>query len=301
MDAADENVRCGNEAGCVRIGGKTRVVGLFGYPVEHTLSPVMHNALFRHLGMDYCYVAFSVRPDRLCDAVKGATAFNLAGLNITVPHKESIIPFLDEVSEEVSFIGAVNTVRNDNGRLVGYNTDGRGFLRSLSEAGIGVKDRRVLIVGTGGAARAVGYYLCREASAVYLHHLKSPRKAEALKGHLEGLGGNAFVADAGDMANRDFFSGIDIVINATPLGLKPGDPAPVAAELLEGSHTVCDLIYRETPLLRAASSRGCTTLNGLGMLLWQGAFAFEIWTGVCPPMEVMREAVRSGGKHLELA
>ncbi|MCC6346828.1 MAG: shikimate dehydrogenase [Nitrospirales bacterium] len=301
MDAADERARSGDEAGCVRIGGSTRVVGLFGYPVAHTLSPAMHNALFRHLGLDYCYVAFSVPPDKLCDAVKGITAFTLAGVNITVPHKENIIPFLDEVSEEVAFIGAANTVRNDEGRLIGYNTDGRGFQRALCEAGIGVEGKRVLIVGTGGAARAIGYYVCREASAVYLHHLKSLRKAEALKGHLDGVRGNAFVADAGAMASREFFSGIDIVINATPLGLQPGDPSPVDTALLTGRHTVCDLIYHETPLLRAASSRGCTTLDGLGMLLWQGAFAFEIWTGVHPPVEVMREALRRGGKYLELA
>ncbi len=275
----------------MKIGGKTRVVGLFGYPVEHTLSPDMHNALFRHLGMDYCYVAFSVRPDRLHDALKGITAFNLAGVNITVPHKESVIPFLDEISEEVSFIGAVNTIRNSEGRLIGYNTDGRGFMRSLAEAGIRVEGKSVLIVGTGGAARAVGYYLCKEASAVYLHNMKNPQKAETLREHLDNLKGNAFVAGVGAMTSREFLSRIDIVINATPLGLKPGDPSPVDVTLLTERHTVCDLIYHETPLLRAASSRGCTTLDGLGMLLWQGAFAFEIWTGVRPPVGVMREAI----------
>ncbi len=272
------------------ISGKTKVVGLFGYPVEHSFSPAMHNAAFEHLGLDYCYVTFPVPPERVGDAVNAVRALSLGGVNVTVPHKEKVIPFLDEVSEEASFIGAVNTITNNGGRLTGYNTDGRGFMQSFAEAGIRAQDKKVLILGAGGASRAVGYYLCKEASAVYLHDLDAG-KAGSLVHHLNALRGNALFADGSAVKNNEFFSGIDIVINATPLGLKPDDPLPVDIALINRKQVVCDLIYRETALLREASGVGCKTLDGLGMLLWQGAFAFELWTGVVPPVEVMKKAL----------
>lgn len=277
----------------MNISGKTKVTGLFGYPVEHSLSPAMHNAAFEHLNLDYCYVTFPIRPDLLGDAVKAIRALNLSGVNVTVPHKENVIPFLDEISEEASFIGAVNTIKNDGGRLTGYNTDGRGFMQSLSEAGIDVRDKRILIVGSGGASRAIGYYLCKEASGVYLYDVDK-KKAERLMAHLNSIKNNVKVIDTDSLKSSEFFSGIDILINATPLGLKPDDPMPVDITLLNNKHIVCDLIYKETPLLRDASKIGCKTLDGLGMLLWQGVFAFEIWTAVKPPVEVMRSALLRG-------
>jgi shikimate dehydrogenase len=274
----------------MNISGKTKVVGLFGYPVEHSLSPVMHNAAFSQLGLDYCYVTFLVKPDCLREAVEAIRALDLKGVNVTIPHKEKVIPFLDAVSEEASFIGAVNTIRNDGGKLTGYNTDGRGFMRSLSEAGIDVSGKRVLVVGAGGAARAIGYYLCAAASEVCLYDAVT-EKAEQLALHLDSLKGNARVIDNATFKKGQFFSGLDIIINATPLGLKPDDPLPFDISLLNKSHTVCGLIYHETPLLRKASEHGCRTLDGLGMLLWQGIFAFELWTGKMPSVEVMRNAL----------
>ncbi|WP_333655172.1 shikimate dehydrogenase [Dissulfurispira sp.] len=277
----------------MNISGKTKVTGLFGYPVEHSLSPAMHNAAFEHLNLDYCYVTFSVRPDLLGDAVKAIRALSLSGVNVTVPHKENVMPFLDEISEEASFIGAVNTIKNDNGKLTGYNTDGKGFMQSLSEAGIDVRDKKILIVGAGGASRAIGYYLCKEASEVHLFDVDD-KKADSLKEHLNKLKGNVSLAGARSVKDKDFFSGIDIIINATPLGLKPDDPMPVDVPLINKNHMVCDLIYKETPLLREASKIGCKTMDGLGMLLYQGVFAFEIWTGIMPPVEVMRQAIGNG-------
>lgn len=274
----------------MNISGKTKVTGLFGYPVEHSLSPAMHNAAFEHLNLDYCYVTFSVRPDLLGDAVKAIRALSLSGVNVTVPHKENVIPFLDEISEEASFIGAVNTIKNDNGKLTGYNTDGKGFMQSLSESGIDIRGKKILIVGAGGASRAIGYYLCKEASEVHLFDVDD-KKANSLKEHLNKLKWNVSLAGARSVKDKDFFSGIDIIINATPLGLKPDDPMPVDITLIKNSHVVCDLIYKETPLLREANKIGCKTMDGLGMLLWQGVFAFEIWTGIIPPVEVMRQAI----------
>ncbi len=277
----------------MNISGKTKVAGLFGYPVEHSLSPAMHNAAFEHLRLDCCYVTFLVRPESLEDAVKGIKAMNLMGVNVTVPHKERVIPFLDEISEEVSFIGAANTVKNSDGKLIGYNTDGRGFMQSLSEESLNVAGKNILIIGAGGASRAIGYYLCREASMVHLYDVDS-EKASLLQTHLNNIRGNTLQADSNALKSKGFFSSIDVIINATPLGLKPDDPLPVDKSLLTSGHAVCDLIYKETPLLKAASDIGCKTMDGLGMLLWQGIFAFELWTGIMPPMNVMREALLKG-------
>lgn len=275
----------------MKINGKTKVMGLLGYPVEHSLSPAMHNTAFEKLGLDCCYVTFSVKPEFLRDAVKSIKALNLAGVNVTVPHKEKVIPFLDEVDKEASFIGAVNTIVNDNGRLTGYNTDGRGFMRSLSEARISVSRKKVLIVGAGGASRAIGYYLCQSASKLFLYDIDK-KKAKKLISDLNKIRGNVSFFSSQPSALSPQLEDIDIIINATPLGLKKNDPLPVDVNLLKSKHVVCDLIYKKTPFLEKASKKGCKTLNGLGMLLWQGVFAFELWTGKKPPVDAMRKALR---------
>ncbi len=269
----------------MKISGRTKVVGLLGYPVEHSLSPAMHNAAFAHLGLDYCYVTFSVRPDRLEHALRGITALNIAGVNVTIPHKQKVIPCLDQVNEEASFIGAVNTILNSDGALTGFNTDGRGFMESLAEAGIALKGKTVLVVGAGGACRAISYYLSEMAANLLIFDIDE-KKVSGLVGDLGAIRSN--VARARDLAS---LHGADIVINATPLGLKDSDPPPLNLSLITAGMTVCDLIYRETPLLTAAAQKGCRTVNGLGMLLHQGVLAFEIWTGIKPPVEVMRDAI----------
>jgi shikimate dehydrogenase len=273
----------------LKISGKTKVFGLLGWPVEHSLSPAMHNAAFECLGLDCCYLTFPVKPEHLKDAVKAVRALNLAGVNVTVPHKEKVIPFLDKVDKEAAFIGAVNTIVNQSasggGKLIGYNTDGRGFMKLLSEARISVKNKNVLILGAGGASRAIGYYLCRSASKLFLYDIDK-KKAGKLIGDLNKINNNVF--PAGNINNLDKY---DVIINATPLGLKKGGPLPVDINLLKPRLVVCDLIYKNTPLLQKASRKGCKTLNGLGMLLWQGAFAFELWTGRKAPVEVMRKAL----------
>lgn len=272
----------------MKVSGKTKVLGLLGYPVSHSLSPAMHNAAFDCLGLDACYVTFAVRPELVKDAVRAIKALNLAGVNVTVPHKEKVIPFLDRVDEEAKFIGAVNTIVNMGGILTGYNTDGRGFMRSLAEAGISVSRKRVLIIGAGGASRAVGYYLCQKASKLFLYDIDR-KKAEKLIKDLNKIKDNVSYFN---LQNSDL-SKIDVVINATPLGLKKGDPLPINVKDIKPEHIVCDLIYKKTLLLEKATKKGCKTLDGLGMLLWQGVFAFELWTGKKPPVEVMRKALLS--------
>jgi shikimate dehydrogenase len=267
------------------INGKTKITGLFGYPVEHTLSPAMHNAAFQKLGLDYCYVPFHVRPEDLANAVKSITALNLAGVNVTVPHKEKVIPMLDEIHEEASFIGAVNTIVNAEGRLKGYNTDGRGFMQSLSEEGIAVENKDIIIIGSGGASRAISYYLSQKAGKLQLFDIDREKVGKLVK-DLSRIRNN--VSTAEDLSAIDRFH---IIINATPLGLRKEDPLPLNTSLLSKEQTVCDLIYKKTPLLEAASEKGCVNMHGLGMLLWQGVFAFELWTGKKPPVQIMRDAL----------
>lgn len=274
----------------MKITGRTKIVGIIGYPVEHTLSPPMHNVAFESLGIDYCYVPFLVHPDQLEPAVRSVRALHLCGVNVTVPHKERVMPFLDELNEEAAFIGAVNTIVNSGGRLAGHNTDGRGFMRSLSESGVIVDDKNVAIIGAGGAARAIGYYLCQKAGKLSIYG-RTIERAEKLVQDLNKIKGSVHV-----LLDLSSIGRFQIIINATPVGLKKDDQLPIDTALLRPEQTVCDLIYRDTPLLIEASKKGCTVLNGFGMLLWQGVYAFELFTGEKPPVEVMRNAlVNSAG------
>lgn len=269
----------------MKINGRTKITGIFGYPVDHTLSPAMQNAAFEALGLDYCYIPFPVHPENLADAVQSIRALNIAGINITLPHKEKVMPLLDTIDREALFIGAVNTIVNSEGRLAGYNTDGRGFMQSLDENGISLQDRKILIVGAGGASRAVSYYLCMKARNVFLYG-RTKTKVDQLADDLKQIQNNVSIVD-----NTSNIGEYDIIINATPLGLREEDPLPFDIKQLRTEQVVCDLIYKETRLLKEASRKGCFTLNGLGMLLWQGALAFELWTGKQPQIEAMRNAL----------
>ena len=269
------------------ITGTTRIAGLFGYPVEHTFSPYMQNAAFSHCGLDYCYIPFSVHPDHLRNAIEAIRSLNLCGVNLTIPHKEASLPFLDSMDEEALAIGAVNTITNSAGLLTGHNTDGRGFAMALQEQGIFLEGSKALVIGAGGASRAVGYYISNTAKTLHIYN-RTHEKAEILASFLSRVSGNATVIN--DLSSLTEY---DIIINATPLGLKEDDPLPLDPDLLHPMQAVCDLIYRKTPLLMQAEQKGCRTADGLGMLLWQGAFAFELWTGMPPPVEVMRTVLLS--------
>ncbi|MHA2657782.1 MAG: shikimate dehydrogenase [bacterium JZ-2024 1] len=271
----------------MEISGKTKITGIFGFPIEHTLSPVMHNTAFDALGLDIRYVAFKVSPYDLKDAVRAIRALNMLGVNITVPHKENVIPLLDKVDDEASFIGAVNTVVNSDGILVGYNTDGRGFIASLNEEGISFEAKRILIIGAGGAARAISYYLSEKAKSLWLYDIDK-QKAEKLANDLSRFRKCVSILyDLKDIGTQD------IIINATPLGLKPDDPLPLQPEFINKDTVVYDLVYKQTQFLKMAQQRGAKTLDGSGMLLWQGVLAFELWTGIKPPVDIMRKALLS--------
>lgn len=269
------------------VSGKTKIIGIFGYPIEHTLSPLMHNAAFKTLGLDMCYVAFRVLPEELREGVRAIKSLNLSGVNITVPHKEKVIPLLDKINEEASFIGAVNTIVNSDGILTGYNTDGRGFISALSEKKISIENKDILILGAGGASRAISYYLSEKASRLSLFDIDKS-KAERLIGDLNKIRNNAFFLD-----NIKDIGRPDIIINATPLGLKSEDALPLSPDSIASEMVVCDLVYKNTSFLQEAEKKGARTIDGSGMLLWQGILAFELWTGVKPPVDVMRKALLS--------
>lgn len=270
------------------ITAKTKITGLLGYPVEHSLSPLMHNKGFKHLEIDYCYAAFPVHPDYLSDALKGLRALNFSGVNVTIPHKENVLSYLDEIDDEARFIGAVNTILNKDGILKGFNTDGRGFIRSLSEAGIELAGKKIFILGAGGACRAVSYYLSKKDGTVKIFDVDKGKR-DILVNDLKKI--NPHVHSENELTE---IKNCDIIINATPLGLNPNDPLPFKTSMLDSEKVICDLIYWDTQLIKKARSIGCTVINGLGMLFWQGVLAFEIWTGKEAPVEIMRKALNEG-------
>lgn len=293
----------------IPIRGTTRVLGVFGDPVEHTLSPSMHNRALAHLGLDYVYVPFHVRPPHLREAVRGVRALGITGVNVTIPHKVAMLEHLDALDPGARLSGAVNTVHNQDGRLVGYNTDGPGFVRSLQEeAGVDPAGKRFVIVGAGGAARAIAVQLALSGAAHIAIVNRTVKNAEVLlevvrqavaeAAHVGGdqLGTHAQVVEWADAKGlAQVFAEGRVVINTTSVGMAPKSDVPsvVPPELLHPGQLVCDIVYvpQETSLLKAAKARGCQVLEGLGMLAYQGAIAFEYFTGQVAPVELMRQTL----------
>jgi shikimate dehydrogenase len=271
---------------------KTLLYGIFGDPIGHSLSPLMHNTAFAHHGLDAVYLPFAVPPAHLEMAVKAIAALQIGGVNVTIPHKQAVMAWLDELSPEARLIGAVNTIHLRDGRLHGYNTDGIGFLRALEEAGTEVAGRTLMLLGAGGAARAIAVQLCLSGiQHLYLAN-RTPTRAEDLANFLKQNIPHAdiSVVTMGESALADHLPDTDIVVNATSIGMHPHDPMLLPSSALSPRHLVCDIVYRplHTPLLRAAQRQGARTVDGLGMLLHQGAKAFEIWTEHVFPIALIR-------------
>ena len=271
------------------ISGTTRVLGVIGDPVAHTASPAMHNAALKALNLNYVYAAFRVDPAALSQALAGMRALGMVGLNVTVPHKQAVMAHLDEISVEAQSIGAVNTIANRDGRLVGYNTDAFGIVQSLkADGGLDSLPPKVALLGAGGAARAVLYaLLARDEVEEVLLLNRTVEKAAALAGDLDSAG----KVRVGSLAETGPIGEAGLLINATALGMHPReDVSPLADPSCLHEHMlVADIVYNplETVLMRQAAAAGASTINGLGMLAWQGARSFEIWTGVEPPVEAM--------------
>ena len=283
------------------VSGKTIVCGVIGDPIEHTMSPVMHNAAFKKLGIDYLYVPFRVKKEELEKAIAGMRALNIRGLNVTIPHKVAVIPFLDKVESLVEKIGAVNTIVNDDGVLTGYNTDATGFLQALLERGVEPKGKNTLILGAGGASRAISFILAeRGAHPVILNRQLELDWAEELAHRISQIFDKevkALVLNEGNLA--EVLEGAEVLVNTTSVGMSPNiDETPVPARLLKPGLVVFDIVYNpiKTRLLREAEAAGAQTIGGLDMLVWQGALAFEKWTGRKAPVELMRgEAIKALG------
>jgi shikimate dehydrogenase len=275
------------------ISGKTRLLALIGHPVEHSLSPAMHNASFAADGLDYVYVALDVEPEDLSLAVRGAAALRFHGFNVTMPHKRAILPLLDDVDEGALISGAVNTVVVENSTLRGYNTDGGGLVEACREAGIELADRRVLLLGAGGAAAAIALAFGCEGMGELRIANRSVEHAIELRDKLRGAGlkkVEVYSPDAPDQAARE----AEVIVNATSLGMKDGDPLPIPVEHLDEGRVVCDAVYRpgrDTALIRKARKRGARVVTGERMLLYQGVLAQQLWTGRKPNVKVMDGAI----------
>jgi len=270
----------------MNINGSTTVTGIFGYPIAHTLSPSMHNAAFKALGLDFVYVPFQVAPGDLQPAVNSLRVLGIRGINITVPHKEHVVRFLDKIDPLARSIGSVNTVVNDNGILTGYNTDGKGFLRDLASQEVKPEGKTVLLVGAGGAGHALAATLSwAKAGTIYITDAN-----EKLARKLVKQTARTRFVPLSDWKMK--INECDILVNATPIGLHDHDPALVETRELKRDLFVYDLIYhRRTKLAQAARKAGARYSDGLGMLLFQGALAFELWTKKKAPVDVMRKAL----------
>ncbi len=276
------------------ITGKTRICALIGDPIEHSVSPVMHNAAFRKLGLDYVYVPFRVKAGELAQAVDGLRALNIMGFNVTIPHKVSIIPMLDGLDPLAEKIGAVNTVVNDGGNFRGYNTDAVGFLQALLERGIEPDGKDVVVLGAGGASRAISYVLAeRNAHLTILNRQLELDWAEELAHRIyHDFEKEVRVLELSSENLAAALEGADILVNATSVGMSPqSQESPAPAELLRSDLVVFDIVNNpvRTRLLKDAQAAGARTIEGVEMLVWQGALAFEKWVGQKAPFDLMRK------------
>lgn len=273
--------------------GRTKVVGVWGHPVGHSRSPAMQNAALAALGLDWVYVAFDVAPGDASAALSGLRALGMVGVNVTVPLKETVLPLLDEIHEDARWIGSVNTIHHRDGKLYGYSTDGAGFLRSLEAAGQSPNNREVLLLGAGGSARAVAFALASRGCHCRVANRTEARAETLVRDVNRWFPGAASAAGWGAPAG-DF----DLLVNTTTLGMTPNEAVlPALPPNAFGSKPfVYDLIYSpaQTRLLAAAAAAGCGTMNGVKMLVWQGALSLALWTGLSAeemPVAVMEAAV----------
>lgn len=283
----------------IDITGKTKLTGLIGSPVSHSISPQMHNEAFRQLGLDYVYLAFDVSPDSLKTAVDGLKSIGISGFNVTMPLKTAILPLMDELTPAAQIAGACNTVINNGGKLTGHTTDGTGFMHAVSDAGYDIIGKSMVLLGAGGAATAI----CAQAALDGVKRIdifeqniapffdKALQFAEKVRQHTNCA---VSVYDINDhQALGKSISECEILTNATSVGMSPNTDACLIpdASMLRPELIVCDIIYNpmETKLYKMAKSAGCPTFNGLYMLLFQGAASFRCWTGHNMPVEAIRE------------
>lgn len=279
------------------ITGTTRLTCLLGSPVAHSISPQMHNEAFRQLGLDYVYTAFDVAPEHLPEAVSALKLFNIRGFNLTMPHKTAMLELVDELTPAAKLAQAVNTVTYENGRLIGHTTDGVGYMRSVEDAGFSIIGKNMTLLGAGGAATAI----CTQASLDGVKNIYMFKRKNASWNSVQAFVDNVnrttdckvSLYDIQDESQlKQALDNSDILTNATNVGMAPDvTSSPIPASLLDSHLIVSDIIYnpRQTQLLKDAKKAGCPTMNGLYMLLYQGAASFECWTNEKMPVSIIKE------------
>ncbi|MBS7641656.1 shikimate dehydrogenase [Candidatus Bathyarchaeota archaeon] len=273
----------------MRLSGRTSLYGVIGYPIEHSLSPIIHNAAIDALGINAVYVAFHIKPSMLKEAVHGMKALGIKGFNVTMPFKNEIISYLDKLDEEAALVESVNTVVETDGAFVGYTTDGIGAFETLRSIVNNFDGLHIVVIGAGGAARALVYRLSMIPCRITILN-RTVEKAKTVAGKFSSLTSNAKITygSLSDSDQRMIIPKADIIVNATPVGMTiPG--YPISPSLIDRSHVVFDMIYwpTETQLLREARLRGAITINGLPMLVYQAAYSFKLWFGIFPPLDLM--------------
>jgi len=275
------------------ISAKTQVYGVIGDPIEHSLSPTLHNVAFKELKLDCAFLAFKVKTGEVESAIRGMRGLGIRGLNVTMPHKEAVIAYIDEVDSAAKFLGAVNTILNDNSKLIGFSTDGIGALNALKENGVTLNGKKVLLLGGGGAAKTIAFALAKLVDELIILN-RSPEKTTSLtktvnrEFNKQVSGG--LLAPGAIQKN---IQNVDILINATSVGMHPNDEhSLVERQWLRPNLTVMDIVYNplETKLAKDAKAVGAKVISGVEMLIYQGAASFEVWTGHKAPVEVMRKA-----------
>lgn len=280
-----------------RIQGTTTLAGLIGYPLKHSKSPHMHNTSFEALGLDHVYMAFEVKDGLIKEALDSLKLLNAIGGNITMPHKSKVVEYLDEVSPDAKIIGSVNTIKIEDGKISGYNTDGRGFVKALEENGVDFKNKKLVLVGAGGASKAVATQLAFDGAGEIVLFNRTLSSAEEIVNNIN-KNITSCKARALEMDEEKLVQEIqdaEVLVNCTSLGMKDTlDQAIISsADQLPKDLFVADIVYDpdKTKLLKLAEEAGCKNMNGLMMMIWQGAIAFKIWTNKDMPTDLIKKEI----------
>ncbi|MFX1315086.1 MAG: shikimate dehydrogenase, partial [Promethearchaeota archaeon] len=276
------------------ISAQTKILCVIGYPIEHSMSPIMHNAAIQDLGLNYIYLSFAIHPSNLKNAVNGFKALDIKGINVTIPYKEKIIKYLDKIDPIAQKVGAVNTIKNVDGYLIAKNTDGIGGKKALLDAGYKVSGRNILFLGAGGAARALCYVISDDVNKIVIANRTKKRAIRLAKEIKKQFSCNIEGKNLSKSTLKEIIKNSDILINTTPIGMYPMvNKSPIPIEFLHNELIVFDVVYNplETKLLKDAAEKGCRTLGGLDMLVNQGALAFEWWTNKKPNIKLMKNKI----------
>jgi len=284
----------------LKIDGETKIYGVIGDPIGHSLSPTIHNMAFRKLGLNAIYLAFQVKSENLVRAVEGFKALNIQGFNVTIPHKTSIMSLLDKIDPLAEKIGAVNTVKNVDGKLFGYNTDGLGALQALKKSKVKLNNKKIVLIGAGGAGKALAFTFANYAKEMVILNRTEEKAVKLSKTISENFSLQVKGLKLTQENLKNELKNADLLVNATSLGMYPNvDETPVDKNLINQNLVVFDVVYNplKTRFLKEAEEKGAKIVNGLSMFIYQAVEAFKIWTGMNPPVKTMFKVALKELKH----